>query len=59
MYSLLKLQQSTRRFLPRFDAGLIVRIDINQGTIKADRPLIERDQRSYVERVHLGNAHGD
>ena len=50
---LLKLEHARRRLLPRFDAGLMVGVDVHDGGIESDRALIQGNERADVERVHF------
>ena len=49
-----RLEHCRGRFLPRFDARLVIRVDVHQRRVKADRTLIEGDQRADVNGVTSG-----
>ena len=55
----LELEHSCRGFFPSLDSGLMIRIDVYQGGIKADRPLIEGNQRADPKGVHFRDRDGD
>src|SRR5260370_21280728 len=54
---ILKLQQSCRRLLSRFHARLMVGVDVNERSVKANRAFLKRDQCANVDYVSFRNAH--
>src|ERR1700739_1329964 len=54
----LKRKYSGGGFFPSFDAWLVIRVDVNQRSVEADRAFKQRDQRTDRPRVDASHRDG-
>ena len=55
----LQLQDAGRRFFPGFHTWLMIGVDIDERSVESNGPLIKRDQRTNIKRIHFRNGDRD
>jgi hypothetical protein len=53
------LERALRRLLARLDAGLIVRVHVDELRVDSDRALEQRDERTERSRGRIGHRDRD
>src|SRR5687767_8597092 len=51
----LQFQDTRGRLLPRFDARLMIGVDVDEAGVKADSAFVKGDKRADVEGIDLGD----